>query len=246
MLGKAFVTFCGAAIPAAYLMGSFGSGGIDRVVGASPAQVRLALQDLDIRDAPGEPATDPTRSGNVEPTFKLTEDGDDMIWTVMSGEDVAVRMIAHLEPVEDGTKTRVTASVERGNAPDDFVAPAFRSKGLTLGLFSVVLEDELDDLVRPAGATAESCQRIVDEFTAAQQQFGDTTGFAGVSKTVLRLNALESRLKAAGCKTGFSKFGEIPERVPLDQSTIPSVQKEDRDTVSFEPGKPMTDLSKHR
>src|SRR5687767_399809 len=106
MFGKAVLAFCGIAAPAAYLMGGFG-GGIDRVVSASPAEVRAALMDLDIRNAPGEPGTDPTRSGNVEPFFQLTQEGNDMVWTVMSGKDVAIRMIAHLEPVDGGTKTRV-------------------------------------------------------------------------------------------------------------------------------------------
>ena len=40
-----------------------------RNVGHTPAEVREALRDLDIREAPGEPGTDPTRSGGVEPSW---------------------------------------------------------------------------------------------------------------------------------------------------------------------------------
>ena len=246
MFGKAFISLCGVAVPAAYLMGAFGGGGIDRVVGASPAQVRTALMDLDIRNAPGEPAIDSMRSGGVEPTFQLTQEGDDMVWTVMSGKDVAVRMIAHLEPVEGGSKTRVTADVQRGNAPDDFVAPAFRSKGITLGLFSIVLEDELDDLVRPADASAETCQKIRDEFTNSGPM-QEERGFAAVAKIGLKLSALESRLKAAGCDTGFGKFEKVSNQISADHLSAPIVaEREHSGAVSFEAGKPMVDLSKRQ
>ena len=244
MFGKAFITLCGAAVPAAYFMGAFGGGGIDRVVGASPDKVRVALQDLDIRSAPGGPATDPTRSGGVEPTFQLTQEGDEMIWTVMSGKDVAIRMIAHLEPVEGGTRTRVTADVERGNAPDDFVAPAFRSTGVTLGLFSMVLEDELDDLVRPAMVDAAACQKIRDDFINSPPD--GAPGFGTTAKTVLRLGALESKLKAAGCDTGFGNFEEVPNNLKVAEGSADVSSRRTTGEVSFEPGKPMVDLSKGR
>jgi hypothetical protein len=204
MFGKAFTGLCCVAAPAAYLM--TGSGGIDRTVGASPGDVRSALMDLDIRNAPGAPASDPSRSGGVAPLFQLTQQGDDMVWTVMSGDKVAVRMIAHLEPVAGGAQTRVTAKVERGDAPDDFVAPAFRSKGLTLGLFSMVLEDELDELVRPAGLSADECRDLAEKLlTANAPPMDQQTGFAGVARTAMTLSAVEGELKARGCDTGFKK-----------------------------------------
>src|SRR4051794_40226747 len=234
MFGKAFITLCGVGIPTAYFMGAFGSSGIDRVVGASPAEVRSALMDLDIRNAPGEPASDPSRSGGVEPTFQLTQEGDDMVWTVMSGSNVAVRMIAHLEPVDGGTKTHVTAEVQRGNAPDDLVAPAFRSTGTTLGLFTVVLEDELDDLTRPANADPATCQKIMDDFQGSGgPPTQDQSGFAGVAKATIRLNALETKLKAAGCDTGFKKFEDVPSQL-TDSAPPPSAPTQNG--VNFEMG----------
>ena len=240
MFVKAFVALCGVGLPAAYFMGAFGHGGIDRVVGKSPDEVRSALMDLDIRNAPGEPASDPSRSGGVEPTFQLTQEGNDMVWTVMSGNDVAVRMIAHLEPVEGGAKTHVTAAVQRGNAPDDLIAPAFRSTGTTLGLFSLVLEDELDDLTRPASADPATCQKIVDDFTG-QQQMSDQGGFAAVAKMSIKLSALETKLKAAGCDTGFKKFEDPTEQLS-DSGSDSSASGQGN--VSFEMGKPMVDVSK--
>ena len=242
MFGKAFMALCGIAGSVAYIAGAFG-GGIDRVVGASPAEVRAALMDLDLRNAPGEPGTDPTRSGDVEPVFQLTQEGNDMVWTVMSGKDVAVRMIAHLEPVEGGKKTRVTADVERGNAPDDLVAPAFRSTGVTLGLFSMVLEDELDDLTRPAMTDAAACRKIIERFEAREPGMNEQPGFGSVAKTSIRLNALETELKAAGCDTGFKQFDDV--EPSLTDSSGPSSANQSGD-VSFEPGQPMIDVSKER
>ena len=225
MFGKAFVSLCAVAAPAAYFMGVFGGGGIDRVVGASPAEVREGLKDLDIRNAPGAPASDPSRSGGVAPVFQLTQEGDDMVWTVMSGKDVAVRMIAHLEPVEGGAKTRVTAEVERGEAPDDYVAPAFRSTGITLGLFSMVLEDELDDLVRPAGLSDAECQELSEKLLSANAPPPDKqTGFAGVARTAMTLSAVEQELKRRGCNTGFkgNDFSTVKAEMVDDGGSYPS------------------------
>ena len=217
MFGKAFLTIGGAVAIGAYVVGTFGGGSYARVVGASPEQVREALTDLDIREAPGEPATDPTRSGGVSPVFLLSQEGDDMVWTVMSRDDVAVRLIAHLKPLDGGTRTKVTASVERGNAPDDFVAPAFRSTDVTMGLFGMVLESELDELVAPPAADPETCQRIVEDFAAsnfadADMQTRDSLSdaFGDTAKTAMKLGALESKLKAAGCPTSSgSEFREV-------------------------------------
>ena len=228
-----------------YLHGAFGPG-YSRNVGAPQEQVREALRDLDIREAPGEPATDPTRSGGVEPVFQLTEQGNDMIWTVTSGSQVAVKMIAHLEPTDGGRHTKVTAEVERGNAPDDFVAPAFRSTSLTRSLFGMVLDQELDEMFVTQARDSEACQKIVDDFQNSGPQWGeDQRGFGGVAKTALRLNALESKLKAAGCPTGFQgKFEPVSSQMGEDSSPPPMPAPDRRDGVSFEPGKPMIDPSK--
>jgi hypothetical protein len=246
MFGKAFITLGGLAVPAAYFMGAFGGGTFDRTVAASPADVRSALLDLDIRKAPGSPGTGITRAAGVQPLFQLTQEGDDMVWTVMSGKNVAVRMIAHLEPLEGGSKTRVTAEVQRGNAPDDFVSPAFRSEGITLGLFSVVLEDELDDLVRPkTGITKAECQELFEKLMAANApEGGHQSGFAGVARTAITLSAVEQELKAKGCDTGFKDDFEQPtEHLSEGSGSPPPVVRTEED-VSFKPGKPMVDLSK--
>ena len=247
MFGKAFVTIGAAGAIGAYLMGAF-SGSYSRVVGASPDEVRSALMDLDIREAPGEPATDPTRSGGIEPTFLLSQQGDDMVWTVMSRDDVAVRMIAHLQPVDGGRRTKVTASIERGNAPDDFVAPAFRSSSVTLGLFGMVLDSELDELVAPAAADPATCQKIMDEFEAGNIADADlhsrdnlSDAFGDTAKIAMKLGALESKLKAAGCPVNN---GGPFRPISSEMSDSSSSDSGSSGEVRFDPGKPMIDVSR--
>jgi hypothetical protein len=228
-----------------YLHSTFGPT-YTRNVGKPPEEVREALRDLDIREAPGEPATDPMRSGGVQPMFQLTEQGNDMIWTVTSGSQVAVRMIAHLEPTDGGKHTRVTAEVERGDAPDDYVAPAFRSTSLTRSLFGMVLDQELDEMNVTQAPDSETCQKIMADFEEATPDWGEgQRGFGGVARTGLRLSALESKLKAAGCPTGFSgKFEPVSNQLGDGGSPPPTLPETHRDGISFEPGKPMIDPSK--
>ena len=248
MFVKSFLGLGGVAVIGAYFAGAF-SGSYSRVVGATPDEVRTALLDLDIREAPGEPASDPTRSGGVAPTFLLSQQGNDMVWTVMSGADVAVRMTAHLEPVDGGKRTKVTASVERGNAPDDFVAPAFRSAGLTLGLFGIVLDSELDELVAPPAADSATCQQIMDEFAMGNLADADlqtrdslSDAFGDTAKTAMKLGHLESRLKAAGCPTNSA--GEDFRPVSNEMAMGRSGGDPSQGNIQFEPGKPMIDVSK--
>ena len=245
MFGKAFFTMGGVAAIGLYLSNSFGSA-YSRDVGASPDAVRSALMDLDIREAPGEPATDPSRSGGVAPMFHVTQQGDDMVWTVMSGDKVAVRMIAHLAPLDGGKRTRVTTEVQRGDAPDDLVAPAFRSTGVTSGLFAMVLDQELDELTVPQKLSKEECGRLAEELLMANAPPMDQqTGFGGVARTALTLSAVESELKARGCPTSPGKFEAVSNQ--MGEGGGPPVIGSDgerTDGVSFQPGKPMIDASK--
>jgi hypothetical protein len=242
MFIKSFVSLGAIAGIGFYLSNAFGPS-YSRNVGATPAEVRNALYDLDIREAPGEPASDPSRSGGIAPTFQLSEQGNDMIWTIMSGNKVAVRMIAHLTPADGGQHTKVTADVERGDAPDDLIAPAFRSTGLTRSLFGMVLDQELDELTVPTTADPATCQKILDDFEASAPPPQQQTGFGGVARTALKLSALEGRLKSAGCPTNPGKF-EAPSQMMSGGDGPPSAMSEQpRDGVNFEPGKPMINTS---
>ena len=150
------------------------------------------------------------------------------------------------EPTDGGRHTKVTAEVERGDAPDDYVAPAFRSTSLTRSLFGMVLDQELDEMNVTQARDSETCQKIMEDFEASGPQWGeDQRGFGGVAKTALRLNALESKLKAAGCPTGFQgKFEPVSSQMGEDTSPPPMAAPDRRDAVNFEPGKPMINPTK--
>jgi hypothetical protein len=244
MFVKAFVGLASVAGIGLYLHHAFGPA-YSRDVGAPPAEVRSALEDLDIRSAPGAPASDPSLSGGVAPVFVLSEQGDDMIWTIQSGDKVAVKLIAHLIPTDGGKHTEVTAEVQRGDAPDDIVAPAFRSTSITRSLFGMVLDQELDKMTVTQTADSDTCQKILADFTASAPPPDEQSGFGGVAKTSLRLSALESQLKAAGCPTDSAATFDSTTSVLTDSGPLPeTTADEHREDANFEPGKPMIDVSR--
>jgi hypothetical protein len=232
-----------AGLGALWFGGALG-GGYERIVDRPPAEVMAALGDLDVRRQPGSPGTDASRAGGVAPVF-VTEPGDGRIdFVVMSGDKVATRMTAFLEPVDGGARTRVTAAVARGDAPDDFVSPAFRSHGITLGLFTLALEDELNALAAPASLGAEACRALLERLMAQNEAGfeagGDpksiTEAVGSTSRTMIRLHAIEAELRRQGCDTRSRPF-EAPVSMmgPAPAAPPPG--------VSFEPGRPMVDVS---
>ena len=183
-----------------------GSADYSRTVDRPPAEVAAAIADLDIRQAPGSPGTDPMASGGELPTFVVETTPTAVNYVVMAHGEVAVRMIARLTPIDGGRLTRVTASVERGPAPDDYVSPAFRSTGITLGLFAAMLEDEIDDLVFKIGPWGPHCDEVMARFETRNmanggmhQPSGLTDAVAGTAKAVMSISMLDKELKAAGC-----------------------------------------------
>lgn len=177
-----------------------------RIVDRPPSEVRLALDRLDIGGQPGAPGTDPARSGGVPSLITHEMREGEATWTVHSGDKVATRMTAEFSPVDGGRKTRVTAHVVRGDAPDDFVAPAFRSNGITLGLFTMAIEDRMNALTLPKG-DPERCQQLLEDFAAqapAAQAMNHNSLSAAMSdtaKAVMRLDAMEAELRRNGCPT---------------------------------------------
>jgi hypothetical protein len=250
MFLKAFLALSAVVGAAIYFMSG---SGYARTVDASPDKVRSGLYALDIRNAPGAPATDSSRSGGLTSNFAVTQEGDDMVWTVTNGARVAVRMIAHLQPIDGGTRTKVTARIERGDAPDDQVAPLFRSTGTTMGLFAMVLEDTLDKVVFPVGKWTEECDAIMARFSdrnaANSQQHnpsGLTQAFAGTAKAAMSIAAMDKELKAAGCPEPASQdnwepaLGTMAPTMRDDGPEPPTVREQREPTF----GQPMIDPSK--
>jgi len=233
---KAFVLAAPLALGGLWASGAMGSSVYSRDVNRSPAQVMEALSDLDITDQPGSPGTDPSASGGVAPLFRTERTDNSITFYVMSGDKVATRMTAFLEPLDGGKSTRVTAMVERGDAPDDFVSPAFRSEGLTMGLFSVSLEDELNELVAPPRRTAAECQQIQERLLMANAgDLGERSMAAG-TRTIMRVHAVEGELRRQGCDTSFRGDDFAP--VSNAMGSPPP------EGVTIQPGQPMVDVSR--
>lgn len=107
-----------------------------------PEVVLDALASLDIRRQPGEPGSTAGPAGGILPEFRLARSAERMTWTVMSDDLVATTMTARVEPgFFSGSWIKTT--VTRGNAPDARTSPAFRSEGITLGLFQSAIRDSL-------------------------------------------------------------------------------------------------------
>jgi hypothetical protein len=234
-----------------YVSGALSSG-YSRDVDRPQAEVMAALTDLDIREQPGEPGTDPLRSGGVIPIFQLEQTSDTMSWVVMSGDKVATRMTARFEPIDGGKHTRVTASVDRGDAPDDFVSPAFRSEAITAGLFSMALESELNELTLPEG-DPEKCAELMKRFESGsmgspdmQQQNNLADAFGDTAAAIVKISAFEAELRRNGCNTDRPAGGmkQVVTRMEPASSAPSRDRHESRDGISFEPGKPMVDLSR--
>ena len=255
---------CGPLVLGAlYMGGAFGSGEYTRDVGRPPAEVLASLEDLDIRDQPGAPGTDASRAGGVQPLFRMSRTATSIRWSVMSGNRVATTMVAELEPLDGGKRTRVVARVERGDAPDDVVPPAFRSERLTLGLFSMALEGELGELTRPAVADQAACDELESRFAAggiaaAGRRRADgaertrSEGFGEGARAILKVTAYAAERQRLGCREGgldgsapiSSRMVDVRDDAGSDSDPVAGSRHDQRvqnPAVNFTPGQPMID-----
>ncbi|GAA0326561.1 hypothetical protein GCM10009087_41090 [Sphingomonas oligophenolica] len=201
-----------------YVTGAIGGGGWSRDVSRPQAEVMGALENLDIRDQPASPAADAGRSG-VRSVLKVERSENSMRWVLMNGNRVTLRMIADFKPIDGGRQTHVTAHVERGDAPDAIVAPAFRSNNAALGLFETALEGALNNLARPdSGSFArdvDACARLFRQFqeeNLAASARGSRDGIGMATAKGARLRAYDARQRQLGCgrrDSGDSAPGEI-------------------------------------
>jgi len=226
MFGKSFVVLLLLGAAGAYFAGAF-SPGYSRDIEQPIPLVLTALQSADIRNQPGSPGTDSDLAGGVTPGFKTETTADGIVWTVTSGDKTAVTMTAKLSPIHDGAGTHVIATVERGDAPDDLVSPAFRSHGVTMGLFASMIESRLNQL------TAWSSGR-------AGAPGGGRTMADGI-RNVMRVNAAYGEY----LRTGQDPFADVHnnEFHDVESHMQPASEKPRQDGVTFEPGKPMIDVS---
>lgn len=235
---KGFLLLVPIAAGGWFFAGGLG-GGFSRDVDRPPAAVAAAIADLDIRQQPGTPGTDPAASGGVAPVFRHERTAEGVVFTVYSGDKVATRMIAHLEPLDGGRRTRVWAEVERGDAPDALVSPAFRSSGITLGLFNAALGDELDDLVSPPRRSVAECQELEQQLLLANAPADQNP-----LRAIAAVRAVGEELRRRGCDTrahANEPFAPVSNRMgnapPAGAMGAPPTEG-----TSFEPGRPMVDV----
>ncbi|MDB5678779.1 MAG: hypothetical protein JWM94_1781 [Sphingomonas bacterium] len=213
--------------------------GYSHVVDKPQSEVVAALEDLDITAQPGNPGTDPKASGGTLPDIRLEKAADHMTWWVMSGDKVAISMTANFEPLDGGKRTRVTTSVARGDAPDDSVSPAFRSVGITSGLFSLAVEGELNKLTDGPRASAEDCREMIEKWREAGEAEAEmrpqerpqnlSQAIGEGARNTIKLQAMADALRRRGCPTGGGgAFAPVSsEMKPADDSDAPRPRETD-------------------
>ena len=210
-----------------YVAGAFGPRSYSRTVSRPPAQVMAELRTLDIPAQPGAPGSTAEAAGGTKPLFRLATAGDRMTWYVMSGDKVATAMTAQLEPVNGGTATRIRTSVERGDAPDDLVSPAFRSNELAMALFGTAIEGRVNRLTVSTVASQVGCDKLFERLTEddlAADSAGRPASFAGAmgdgARTIVRLNAVEAEMRRNGCdRNADGRFRGVEERTAPAEPT---------------------------
>ena len=127
------------------------------------------------------------------------------------------------------------------------VSPAFRSEGITLGLFTMAIEGELNELTGPPRRSLAECQQLEQDLLMANS--GGLTGrpenlkegLGNGARTVIRLHAVEGELRRQGCDTsgrGGGDFADVESRM-VGEGPPPEAGG-----VNFEPGQPMVDVSR--
>lgn len=226
MFLKSFGILTPVALGGMYVSGALG-GGYTRDIGQPMAQVMDAVADADLRDQPGSPGTDASQAGGVLPLFGSARSADRIVWTVRSGDKVAMTMTASFAPIRDGAGTRVTTSVESGDADPDFVSPLFRSEAMTAGVFTAMIESELNDLT-----AAKSRQAAGNAPAGADRRtFGEGIG------TIMKVNAMHGEYQRTG-KMPEGPYGMLEQEAPGDGQSTGS------GGVKFEPGQPMVDVKR--
>jgi len=233
-----------------YFTGAFGPQSYSRTVARPQAQVMSALEQLDLTAQPGAPGSTAEAAGGIKPLFRLAKTADQMTWYVMSGDKVATTMTASFEPIDGGKATRISTRVQRGDAPDDFVSPAFRSKGLTTALFAIAIEGEVNKLVAPPAASRESCDKLMDNFrdsnltAGIDRPAGLSQGVAAGAKTIMRLNAMEAEMRRNGCDTNNNgAFPPMRQQMAAQDagSNSGGAASMSGAASTYTPGKPMLD-----
>ena len=226
--------FIAPAMLSALLVAACGGGaGFSRQIAQPETVVEQALADLDILQLPHTKAKlragGGGAGGGALPEIRAERTEDGLNWFVMSGGKAVLVMTASLEPGADGASTTVSTYVKAGEASDaPDVAPLFRSISEMGALFAVAVERELGDYIprsertllslqeRPYGSSAEMAQAIGGRMNE-------------VGQIASQLPALEARAR---------------QEAALARQMEGAESHAGASAPSFEPGKPMVDVSR--
>lgn len=230
MFLKSFGLMAPVAFGGLYFAGALG-GDYSRDIGQPMEQVMDAVADADLRNQPGSPGTDANQSSGVLPLFSSARSGNNIVWTVRSGDKIAMTMTANFAPIREGQGTRITTSVASGDANPDFVSPLFRSKALTTGLFTAMIESELNELT---AATSRQAAGSAPEASGTERR---TLG-GGIS-TVMNVHAMHGE---------YQRTGKMPDpigdMIALEEARSDEDSPEVPGSVTFKPGQPMVDVNR--
>ena len=159
------------------------------------------------------------------PQIRRRQNPEGYSWFVMSGSQVAAEMVVTVEPLRDGAATQVQGHVEMGDAPG-----AARGIG-DARLMQFLFANALDAALAPLMPSAE---RVGPEETAKKKQLGK----AAMTTARILADPMALSSEAIGRYEEHQKFiREVEERSRVEEQRRAA-------GISFEPGKPMVDLSK--
>ena len=131
--------------------------------------------------------------------------------------------------------------------PDEYTSPAFRSEGTTLGLFGIALDTELDEMLAPGWGP--HCDELRDrlfgvgDFEAHAYSGREPSLRDGVD-AIRRVSGARRELLDAGCNPDTQDRGGFREVTDTMQPAQQPGAAAPDDEVTFEPGRPMVDVSR--
>jgi hypothetical protein len=213
------------ALPVASLL-TGGSYSAD--IAAPRDHVVSALSDLDLDEI--------TKSGSVPyaSSLKHKRTPEGMVWTLMADGKAMLEMVATLTPSSDGASTYVAAETRKGPDYDERkLATGLQDMTLINTVFSAALEMELNEFAPPAERKTE--QQLKEDRMAIVLHA--TTAKMMANPMAI---AVEARRREVEFKDQMAE-AEAQQASYAEQEKLRAANA----GVTFEPGKPMVDVSKH-
>lgn len=207
--------------------GPSGGGDFLKTVDASPAAVAGAIGDIDF-DAISQGET--AAIGRLLPkTRRQTNADGGYTWQVMSGDNVAMELVAALEPAKDGTATRISGTVRKGA---DGVPPGPHAPEAMKTFFAAALEAELNEFAPPEQRFTAAGLRIARAEAAAQMSAIQ----AASNPMAIAAHAAEEQQSMRNWEAEIKAAEAAAYKARADRKQF---EASGGRTATFEPGKPM-------